>query len=110
MLKVKGVNVFPAAVKETISSFVPKTTGEIRIVLYEPGPAIGTNLEIKVEYSEEVKETELEMLAEAIKATIKKKLVFTPIIKMVPSGTLERSTYKIKYFEKVYEKEKTSGG
>lgn len=106
MLKVKGVNVFPGAVKEVISSFAPKTTGEMRIVLYEPGPAIGTNLEIKVESGENVKEDDIEVLAKQIKTAIKNKLVFTPIIKMVPFGTLERSTYKIEYFEKIYEKEK----
>jgi phenylacetate-CoA ligase len=104
MLKVKGVNVYPSAVKDVISSFSPRTTGEMRIVLYEPGPAVGTNLEIKVEYGEGVKDEELESLSEEIKTTIKNKLVFTPIIKMLPPGSLEKSTYKIDYFEKVYEK------
>lgn len=104
MLKVKGVNVYPSAVKEVISSFSPRTSGEMRIVLYEPGPAVGTNLEIKVEYGEGIKDEELELLSEEIKMTIKNKLVFTPIIKMIPLGSLEKSTYKIDYFEKVYEK------
>ena len=103
MIKVKGVNVFPAAVKEVISSFTPQTTGEMRIVLYEPGPAIGTNLEIKIEYGEEIKENEIKGLAEKIRAAVKNKLVFTPVIKMIPPGTLERSQYKIKYFERAYE-------
>lgn len=106
MLKVKGVNVFPAAVKNVISSFIPRTTGEMRIVLYQPGPAVGTNLEIKVEYGEEVKADELEALAKEIREEIRKKLVFTPVIKMIPPQTLERSQYKIDYFERVYEKEK----
>jgi len=107
MLKVKGVNVYPSAVKDVISSFSPRTTGEMRIVLYEPGPAIGTNLEIKVECGEGIKADELESLSEEIKMTIKNKLVFTPIIKMVPPGSLEKSTYKIDYFEKVYEKKES---
>jgi len=106
MLKVKGVNVFPSAVKGVISSFSPKTTGEMRIVLYEPGPAIGTNLELMVEYGKSVRQSELESLTKEIKMTIKHKLVFTPIIKMVPEGTLEKSTYKIEYFERAYEKQK----
>ena len=104
MLKVKGVNVYPSAVKDVISSFAPRTTGEMRIVLYEPGPAVGTNLEIKVEYGEGLKEEELASLSEEIKTTIKNKLVFTPVIKLLPPGSLEKSTYKIDYFEKVYEK------
>jgi len=105
MLKVKGVNVFPAAVKDIISSFAPRTTGEMRIVLYEPGPAIGTNLEIKVEYGEQISETGLQTLSDEIRKTIREKLVFSPVIKMVPAGTIEKSTYKIAYFEKAYEKE-----
>jgi phenylacetate-CoA ligase len=105
MLKVKGVNVFPSAVKDVVSSFIPRVTGEMRIVLYEPGPAIGTNLEIKVEYGEEVTEGESESIAQEIKEEIKKKLVFTPIIKMIPPQTLPRSQYKIEYFEIAYEKD-----
>ena len=105
MLKVKGVNVFPSAVKEVISSFIPRTTGEIRIVLKEPGPAIGTNLDIKVEYGEEVKKGEIDALSKEIKETIKQKLVFSPIIEMLPPQTLPRSQYKIEYFEKAYEEE-----
>jgi phenylacetate-CoA ligase len=105
MLKVKGVNVFPAAVKDVVSSFIPRTTGEMRIVLNEPGPAIGTNLEIKVEYGEGVKKSDLEALASEIKQTIKQKLVFSPIITMIPPQTLPRSQYKIEYFERTYEEE-----
>jgi phenylacetate-CoA ligase len=104
MLKVKGVNVYPSAVKDVISSFSPRTTGEMRIVLYEPGPAIGTNLEIKVEYGEGVKDAELQSLSEEIKTTVKNRLVFTPVIKMVPPGSLEKSTYKIDYFERAFQK------
>jgi phenylacetate-CoA ligase len=104
MLKVKGVNVFPSAVKEVVSSFAPRTTGEMRIVLYEPGPAIGTNLELKVEYGESVQEPELQALSEEIRQTIRGKLAFTPVVRMLPPGTLERSEYKIEYFERAYEK------
>ena len=107
MLKVKGVNVYPSAVKDVISSFSPRTTGEMRIVLYEPGPAIGTNLELKVEYAEGVKDDQLESLSEEIKMTIKNKLVFTPVVKLLPPGSLEKSTYKIEYFEKAYEKKRS---
>jgi phenylacetate-CoA ligase len=103
MLKVKGVNVFPSAVKDVISSFIPRVTGEMRIVLTEPGPAIGTNLEIKVEHAANVKGAEIETLAGEIRETIKKKLVFTPVIRMIGPETLPRSQYKIEYFERAYE-------
>ncbi len=102
MLKVKAVNVFPSAVKDVICGFMPDVTGEFRIVLYEPGPAISTNLELKIEAGENYPEEKYEELAGKVKQAIKEKLVFTPVIKLIPANTLERSEYKIDYFERAY--------
>jgi len=106
MLKVKGVNVFPSAVKEVIGSFAPRTTGEMRIVLKKPGPAIGESLRIKVEHGEGLSPAELEELKGALTQTIREKLVFKPVIELVPPDTFPRSEYKIEYFERLYEQEK----
>jgi phenylacetate-CoA ligase len=38
MLIVKGVNVFPSAVKDVVSKFIPETTGNIRIVVSKDEP------------------------------------------------------------------------
>lgn len=103
MLKVKGVNVFPSAVKEVISSFAPETTGEFRIVLRKPGPYVDTNLELKIEYGEGYPPDKTEDLAARLRQAIKDKLVFTPVVHMIPPGTLPRSEYKIEYFERAYE-------
>ena len=109
MLKVKAVNVFPSAVKDVICSFMPETTGEFRIVLYEPGPAINTNLELKIEYGEQTPPDRTGDLAERLKRTIKEKLVFSPVVKMIPPNTLPRSEYKIDYFERAYEQAEDDG-
>jgi phenylacetate-CoA ligase len=103
MLKVKGVNVFPSAVKDTICAFMPETTGEFRIVLREPGPAINRNLELRIEYGEAYPAEKTDELAAKLKKTIREKLVFTPVIQMTPPNTLPRSDYKIEYFERAYE-------
>lgn len=103
MIKVKGVNVFPGAVKGVIQEFVPETTGEMRIVLPHPGPAYGENITIKIEHGEEVTEDRLKALEERICKQIREQLVFTPKIAWVPAGTLERSRYKVTYFEKAYD-------
>jgi phenylacetate-CoA ligase len=103
MLKVKGVNVFPSAVKDVICTFMPDTTGEFRIVLRKPGPYIDTNLELKIEHGEDLPEDSLQGLAERIRQTMREKLVFTPVVEMIPPGTLPRSEYKIEYFERLYE-------
>jgi len=83
---------------------MPDTTGEFRIVLYEPGPAISTNLELKIEHGEGVTGDAIKDLAGRLKKSIKEKLVFTADIIMIPPNTLERSEYKINYFERAYEK------
>jgi phenylacetate-CoA ligase len=102
MLKVKGVNVFPAAVKEVVSSFAPRTTAEMRIVLKKPGPAVGENLRIKVEHGVGLSASDLETLREDLVRTIREKLVFRPVIELVPPDTFPKSEYKVEYFEKLY--------
>ena len=102
MIKVKGVNVFPSAVKGVIQSFAPDTTGEFRIVLPHPGPSFGENLTIKIEAGEHLKPEELEILGDKLRKAIRGKLVFTPRIEWIPTGSLERSQYKVEYFEKTY--------
>lgn len=102
MLKVKGVNVFPAAVKNVIASFSPRTTGEMRIVLRKPGPAVGENLRIKVEHGSGLSPAELEDLKESLTRAIREKLVFKPVIELVPPDTFPKSEYKIEYFEKLF--------
>ncbi len=104
MIKVKGVNVFPSAVKGVIQSFSPDTTGEFRIILPHPGPSFGENLTIKVEHGENIREEALEKLAVKLRTAIREKLVFSPLIKWISPGTLERSQYKVIYFEELYEK------
>ena len=103
MIKVKGVNVFPAAVKGLIQEYAPRTTGEFRIVLPHPGPSFGENMVLKIEYGENVREDELEALGEELRKAIRGRFQFTPVVKLVAPNTLERSQYKVVYFEKAYE-------
>jgi phenylacetate-CoA ligase len=105
MIKVKGVNVFPSAVKGVIQSFSPETTGEFRIVLPHPGPSFGENLTIKVEYGENIKKEDLEQLGVKLRTAIREKLVFSPVLEWLSPGALQRSQYKVAYFERSYEKE-----
>jgi phenylacetate-CoA ligase len=105
MLKVKGVNVFPSAVKEVVGSFEPRTTGEMRIVLEKPGVAVAKNLPIKIEHGPDLTQEDLDALKEDLTHAIREKLVFRPAIELVPPDTFPKSEYKIEYFEKLYEEE-----
>ena len=103
MLIVKGVNVYPAAIKDVIASFFPKVTGEMRIVLKEKPPRVEPPLQIKIEYDPTVEKHQLDGLSREIKSKMHLKLKVTPEIEFVPIGVLEKSVAKTSFFEKKYE-------
>ena len=92
MLKVKGVIVYPSAVDGVITGFVPRVTGEFRIVLDAPPPRVEPPLKLKIEYGEGVKEEELEALTAEIEGEMHAKLKVRPKITWIPAMTLERAT------------------
>ena len=104
MLKVKGVMLYPPMIRRVIESFAPRVTGQFRIVLDEPPPRVVPPLKLKVEYGEGVPGEKLEELAEEISETMSSKIKVRPKILWVGPRELERSTYKGKVFEKIYEK------
>ncbi|MCX5997188.1 MAG: phenylacetate--CoA ligase family protein [Chloroflexi bacterium] len=106
MLKVKGVMVYPGSIKGVINEFVPRVTGEMRIVLDERPPRVVPPLKIKVEYAEGTTMQELEALANEITESMSRRIKINPQILWIEPGSLERSHYKGKTFEKLYEAEK----
>ncbi|MCE5206790.1 MAG: phenylacetate--CoA ligase family protein [Chloroflexi bacterium] len=106
MLKVKGVMVYPSGIKGVINEFVPRVTGEMRIVLDEKPPRVVPPLKIKIEYAAGTTSQELEKLANEITEIMSKKIKINPEILWVEPGSLERSHYKGKTFEKTYEDRK----
>jgi phenylacetate-CoA ligase len=101
MLIVLGVNVFPSAIKDVVTSLRPQTTGEIQILLDKPGPKIDPPMKIQVEYSKDV--THLDTLKNEIENLLKEKLVFKADISLVPEGILPRFEMKAKLIRKLYE-------
>jgi phenylacetate-CoA ligase len=97
MLIIRGVNVFPSAVKDVISGFIPRTTGEMQIILEEEGPAVEPPLHIKVEYGYDVMEEELSELKADLEKVIRDKLIFRANIEWVAPETLPRYEMKTKY-------------
>ena len=103
MLKVKGVMVYPAAIDNVITGFVPRVTGEFRIVLDEPPPKVSPPVRLKVEYGEDVPVTELKGLAGEIGEKMHRLLKVRPKIEWIEPKSLERSTHKTRFIEKAYE-------
>jgi phenylacetate-CoA ligase len=103
MLIVKGVNVYPTAIKDIVSTFVPDVTGKMRIVLDAPPPRVVPPLRLKVEHSKNVGQADLPGLAQGIIAALHSKIKIRPEIELVPPGTLPKETRKTPVFEKSYE-------
>jgi len=104
MLIVKGVNVYPAALKSAVMTFHPRVTGEFRILLDQPGPRVVPPLKIQVEYGDGVDPATLSALDKEMRSHMHGELLVTPEIEFLPPNTLERSTHKSQLIVKLYER------
>jgi len=103
MLKVKGVMVYPAQIKDVVESFAPRTTGAFRILLDEPPPRVVPPVKLRIEYGKEVQKADLEQLDREVEEKMHQAVKIRPKIDWVPAETLERSDKKTQYLEKLYE-------
>lgn len=93
MLIVKGVNIYPSAIRDAIARFHPRTTGVFKILLDQPGPLVKPPLKVRLEYGSSLKNSEeRETLREEIKKYMKENLRVNPEIEMVPPGSIPIET------------------
>jgi phenylacetate-CoA ligase len=97
MLIVRGVNVFPAAVREVVSAFAPDVSGHILVRAQAPGVKQEPPLPVSVELARGA--TADPVLAEAIHDRLRSALVVQARVELVPWGSLQRSEYKSKLVE-----------
>jgi phenylacetate-CoA ligase len=90
MLIVRGVNVFPSAVREVVARYQPRVTGAILIRPRNLGVKQEPPLTVIVEGEGDA------AFAEQIAKDIRNTLVFTPEVKLVKPQSLPRSEYKSK--------------
>lgn len=102
MLIVKGVNVYPAAIKTIINGFFPDVTGEMRIVLNSRPPRVVPPLQLKIEHGSHVGPEQRQGLGERIKAALHNTLKINPEITWVQPASLEKSAGKTPLFEKQF--------
>ena len=98
MLIVRGVNVFPSAVREVVSSFAPDVSGHIRVRPQQAGVKQEPPLPITVELSRDAAPDG--GLADAIRERLRSVLVIQTCVELVPWGTLQRNEYKSKLIER----------
>lgn len=97
MLIVRGVNVFPTAVREVVSAFRPHVSGVISIRPRSRGVKQAPPLPVTIELSEGVVASRA--LADAIRQRLRDVLIVGAEIELVPWGTLPRSDYKSKLID-----------
>jgi phenylacetate-CoA ligase len=107
LLIVKGVKVYPAAVKNLIAELIPLASGTFRIVLGEPGPRVVPPLRLTVERGEGVDESGGVQLAKQIELLMHQRLSVRPEIEIVPCNTFERVAHKERLIERRYEAART---
>ncbi|HEY7179236.1 MAG TPA: hypothetical protein VH305_08680 [Gaiella sp.] len=98
MLIVRGVNVFPSAVRDVVAAFTPQVSGNVVVRPEAPGVKQEPPLPVAVELAREASLDD--SLAEAIRARLREVLVVQTRVELVPWGTLERSEYKSKLVER----------
>ena len=98
MLIVRGVNVFPTAVREVVRGFAPRVSGHLLIRPTSPGVKQDPPLPLSVELSRgEATDT---ALADAIRERLRAVLVVQTRVELVPFGSLGRSEYKRSLIER----------
>ncbi|HEX6586203.1 MAG TPA: AMP-binding protein [Solirubrobacterales bacterium] len=98
MLIVRGVNVFPSAIRELVGEFAPRVSGHILVRPRDPGVKQEPPLPVMVELARGAMPDD--KLADAIGARLREVLVVGTRIELVPWGSLRRSEYKSRLVER----------
>jgi phenylacetate-CoA ligase len=98
MLIVRGVNIFPSAIREVVSAFAPAVSGQIRVVPAQAGVKQNPPLPVRVELARGAAPDP--GMADAIRERLRSVLVVQTVVEFVPFGTLARTEYKSKLVER----------
>ncbi len=98
MLIVRGVNLFPSAIRSLLGDFAPDVAGLLQVRPKTRGVLQSPPLPVVVELGKEVAAPP-PGLADRIKQEIRSRLLVTTDIRLVAYGTLPRETYKSKLID-----------
>ena len=88
MLIVRGVNVWPSAVREIAVAFQPRLTGNLRVVADFEGHSTEQRLRVRMEHAPHLTTTEVANVADEVERRITQVLAFRPRLDLVPPGVL----------------------
>jgi phenylacetate-CoA ligase len=95
MLIVRGVNVFPSAIREVVSAFAPAVSGHVLVRPRSPGVKQEPPLPVAVELAPDGA-----VDSDAIRERLREVLLVQTRVELVPWGSLQRSEYKSKLVER----------
>ena len=98
MLIVRGVNVFPSAIREVVNTFSPKVSGHIMVRPRAQGVKQEPPLPVSIELARDARATD--DLSEAIRARLREVLLVSTRVELAPWGSFERSEYKSTLLER----------
>jgi phenylacetate-CoA ligase len=98
MLIVRGVNLFPSAIRSILKEFTPDVSGMLQVRPKEHGVLQTPPLPVVVELGEGFSGPS-DDLAKRIAGEIRSRLLATTDVRLVPYGTLPRETYKSKLID-----------
>ena len=96
MLIVRGVNVWPSAIKDVVAGFRPEVTGEMLVAVDGAGPKVDPPLRVRVEAGSAAGDG----LAGRIEQALRAKLIVQARVELVPRGVLPRTEMKAKLVER----------
>ena len=105
MLLVKGVNVFPTAIQDTVLKMPDELTGNMRIVKFSESPVIEPPLQLKVELRGSPDDETAKDIATRLQDEIQRVLRFKAEVTTFSEGELVMeygATGKVKLVEKAY--------
>ncbi|MCD0451715.1 hypothetical protein LO762_21315 [Actinocorallia sp. API 0066] len=102
MLIVRGINVFPSALKQLVLEFTPEATGEMRIRADFTGHSTQHPLKLVVEHAADLPPHHHDDLRTRLETRIRSALNVKTTITLVPEGTLKRPDHiKVALIERV---------
>lgn len=96
LLIVRGVNLFPSAVRSVVAGFVPEVSGAILVRPRHKGVRQEPPLPVQVELGPQGGRPDL---GRDIAAAVRTALIATVAVELVPYGSLQRSEYKTKLLD-----------
>jgi phenylacetate-CoA ligase len=98
MLIVRGVNLFPSAIRSILNEFTPDVSGMLQVRPKEAGVLQTPPLPVVVELGENFSGS-ADDLRQRLQTEIRSRLLVTADLQIVPYGTIPRETYKSKLID-----------